>query len=115
MSECIFCKIAQGEIPSTILYEDDKVIAFQDINSQAPSHFLVIPKKHIISMVDVTEEDRQEVIPHIFKIIQHLAEEFNLNEKGFRIVNNCGEQGGQTVAHLHFHLLGGRQMLWPPG
>ena len=115
MSECIFCKIIKGEIPATTFYEDDNVMAFQDINSQAPSHILVIPKKHITSMVHLTTEDREEIIPHIFKVIQDLAKEFNLNEKGFRIVNNCGEEGGQTVDHLHFHLLGGRQMLWPPG
>ncbi|SET41549.1 histidine triad (HIT) family protein [Natronincola peptidivorans] len=115
MSECIFCKIVKGELPTKFLYEDDKVAAFQDINPVAPNHILIIPKKHIASMVEVTEEDTQEILPYIFKAAQHLAEEFGMDKEGFRIVNNCGAKGGQTVAHLHFHLLGGRQMLWPPG
>ncbi|AOY77563.1 histidine triad nucleotide-binding protein [Clostridium formicaceticum] len=115
MSECIFCKIVKGEIPATILYEDDKVVAFKDIQPAAPNHLLVIPKKHIQSMAHVTEEDRQEILPQIFKVIQDLSVELGIKEEGFRIVNNCGKQGGQTVDHLHFHLLGGRQMLWPPG
>ncbi|SDK37778.1 histidine triad nucleotide-binding protein [Natronincola ferrireducens] len=115
MSECIFCKIAKGEIPATILYKDDKVVAFKDINPEAPNHLLVIPKKHIQSIAHASVEDTEEIIPQIFKTIQQLAEELGLKEKGFRIVNNCGNQGGQTVDHLHFHLLGGRQMTWPPG
>ncbi|NLM04434.1 MAG: histidine triad nucleotide-binding protein [Clostridiales bacterium] len=115
MSDCIFCKIVQGEIPSKIHYEDDNVMAFEDINSQSPIHLLIIPKKHIPSMVDVTEEDRKEIIPEIFKAIQKLSEELNFNNEGYRIVNNCGDHGGQTVKHLHFHLLAGRQMTWPPG
>lgn len=115
MSDCIFCKIVKGEIPATILFENDKVVAFKDINPEAPSHLLVIPKKHIVSMVHATEEDIREVLPEIFKVIQHLAEEFGMTQEGYRIVNNCGKLGGQTVGHLHFHLLGGRQMLWPPG
>ncbi|MCC5910334.1 MAG: histidine triad nucleotide-binding protein [Clostridiaceae bacterium] len=115
MSECIFCKIVKGEIPTTILYEDDKVVAFKDINPMAPSHLLVIPRKHIKSIADATDGDVQEILPAIFKAINHLATELGLSEEGFRIVNNCGKQGGQTVDHLHFHLLGGRQMMWPPG
>ncbi|AKL95799.1 HIT-like protein [Clostridium aceticum] len=115
MSECIFCKIVKGEIPAAILYEDDKVVAFKDIQPTAPNHVLVIPKKHIVSMAHATEEDLQEILPQIFKVIQKLSQELGIKEEGFRIVNNCGKQGGQTVDHLHFHLLGGRQMLWPPG
>lgn len=115
MSECIFCKIVNGEIPATVLFENDKVVAFKDINPEAPNHLLVIPKKHVASMAHATEKDIQEVIPEIFKAIKHLAGEFDINQEGYRIVNNCGKLGGQTVDHLHFHLLGGRQMLWPPG
>ncbi len=113
--ECIFCKIVQGEIPATILYENDKVLAFKDVNPEAPNHLLVIPKKHIRSMVDATEEDINDIFPEIFRIIQRLAVDLQMDGEGYRIVNNCGKKGGQTVDHLHFHLMGGRQMLWPPG
>ena len=108
MSDCIFCKIVKGEIPATILFQNDKVVAFKDINPEAPNHLLIIPKKHIASMVDATEEDLLEIFPEIFKAIQHLAEELGMTNEGYRIVNNCGKLGGQTVDHLHFHLLGGR-------
>ncbi len=111
--DCIFCKIASGEIPSNKLYEDEKVIAFYDLAPQAPVHFLVIPKAHIKSADDLNENN-SEVVAHIFTVIAKLAKELNL-EKGYRIVNNCGEDGGQTVGHLHFHVLGGRLLAWPPG
>lgn len=111
--DCIFCKIANGSIPSNKLYEDEKVIAFYDLAPQAPVHFLVIPKEHIKSASDLNE-DNAEVVAHIFTVISKLAKELNL-EKGYRIVNNCGEDGGQTVGHLHFHVLGGRLLAWPPG
>lgn len=111
--DCIFCKIANGEIPSNKLYEDEKVIAFYDLAPQAPIHFLVIPKAHIKS-ADELNETNAEVVAHIFTVISKLAKELNL-EKGYRIVNNCGEDGGQTVGHLHFHVLGGRLLAWPPG
>ncbi len=113
MSDCIFCKIAEGTIPSKKVYEDEKVLAFQDINPVAPVHVLVIPKKHITSLATLEKED-QGLIGHIFGVIHNLAEELQL-QKGYRVVNNCGEEGGQTVAHLHFHLLGGRSFAWPPG
>lgn len=113
MENCIFCKIVKGEIPSSLIYEDDMVIAFKDINPQAPIHFLVVPKEHIESANDI-EDSNEHIIGHIFKVINKLAKEENLNS-GYRIVNNCGSQGGQTVNHIHFHVLGGRQMLWPPG
>lgn len=115
MSDCIFCKIVKGEIPSEIVYQDDQVVAFKDINPEAPVHLLIVPKKHIPSVVQLSKEDYSGVIPGIFAAINHLAKEFQLDESGFRIVNNCGEQGGQTVNHIHFHLLGGRRMQWPPG
>lgn len=114
MSDCIFCKIARGEVPSDIIYEDDKIIAFNDLNPQAPIHFLVIPKEHISSMNEI-DENNVSIISHIFLVINKIAKEKGIDEKGYRIVNNCGEFGGQTVEHLHFHILGGRKMLWPPG
>lgn len=114
MSDCIFCKIACGEIPSDKIYEDDKVVVFNDINPQSPIHFLVIPKEHISSIKDI-DESNVHIIGHIMLVIQKVAREKGLDEKGYRIVNNCGEFGGQTVNHLHYHVLGGRQLLWPPG
>lgn len=114
MKDCIFCKIAQGEIPSDIIYEDEKVIAFNDIDPQSPVHFLVIPKEHISSIKEINEENTS-IIDHVILVINKIAKEKGLDKKGYRIVNNCGEYGGQSVEHLHFHVLGGRQLLWPPG
>lgn len=111
--DCLFCKIAAGEIPSKKVYEDDKVLAFYDIEPQAPFHILIIPKEHIKSAAYITEEN-SKIVSHVFEVAAKLAEEFKL-ENGFRIVNNCGEDGGQTVGHLHFHMLGGRLLAWPPG
>lgn len=114
MENCIFCKIAKGEIPSQKVYEDDKVLAFKDINPEAPVHLLVIPKEHIES-ANFIEDHNADLVAHIFKVIKNLAKEFDIAESGYRIINNCGEQGGQTVKHLHFHILGGRDLKWPPG
>ena len=114
MSDCIFCKIINNEIPTTKIYEDNNVLAFNDINPQSPVHILVIPKDHISSMNDI-DETNIEILSHIHIAIKNIAKDKNLTEKGYRIVNNCGDQGGQTVNHLHFHLLGGRDMQWPPG
>jgi len=113
MSDCIFCKIVKGEIPSKKAYEDEELLAFHDINPAAPVHVLVIPKVHIASLDDLREED-QRIVGKILGVIKALAQELNLGQ-GYRVVNNCGPDGGQTVAHLHFHLLGGRKMTWPPG
>ena len=113
MSDCIFCKIANGEIPSNKLYEDETVYAFYDIDPQAPVHILVIPKEHIQSVSQITPEN-QEIVGHIFTVIAKLAKELDLKD-GYRVVSNVGEQGGQSVPHLHFHLLGGRNLSWPPG
>ncbi|ABR49183.1 histidine triad (HIT) protein [Alkaliphilus metalliredigens QYMF] len=113
--ECLFCKIVDQEIPATIIYENEDVMAFKDINPEAPVHLLVIPKKHIPSFAHLTQEDNEVLMPKIFVAIQHLAREFELEEEGFRVVNNCGTNGGQTVGHIHFHLMGGRRMVWPPG
>ena len=112
MSDCLFCKIIAGEIPSNKVYEDETCIAFYDIAPQAPTHFLVIPKEHIVSAGAVTEEN-SAVVGHIFAVIAKLAKELGL--ESFRVVSNCGEQAGQSVFHLHFHVLSGRDMTWPPG
>ncbi|MDF2884124.1 MAG: hypothetical protein K0R54_4690 [Clostridiaceae bacterium] len=114
MEDCLFCKIAKGEIPSTKVYEDNEVLAFKDINPEAPIHFVIIPKKHIASLNELKPEDGK-IISHIFMVIQKLAKDFQIDEKGYRVVNNCGEYGGQSVLHMHFHLLGGRSLNWPPG
>ncbi len=111
--DCLFCKIAAGEIPSKKAYEDEKVFAFYDIDPQAPTHFLVIPKEHIQSVSQITPEN-QEIVGHIFTVIAKLAQELNL-EDGYRVVSNVGQQGGQSVPHLHFHVLGRRSLAWPPG
>ena len=114
MGDCIFCKIVKGEIPSDKVFEDEKVLAFRDINPEAPVHIVIVPKKHILSLNEVTKEDI-EVISHILLLAKNIASENGIAESGYRLVNNCGVDGGQTVPHLHFHLLGGRNLLWPPG
>lgn len=111
--DCLFCKIASGELDSKKIYEDERIFAFHDISPKSPVHFLVIPKEHIPSADDVTTENAA-VIGHIFSVIPRLAAELGL-QNGYRIVNNCGEDGNQTVQHLHFHILGGRPLAWPPG
>jgi len=111
---CLFCKISSGEIPATKIYEDEKVVAFEDINPQAPTHFLVIPRKHISSMDDLKDGD-QATIGEAFVCAAAIARARGLAESGYRTVINCGEGAGQTVFHLHIHLLGGRRLGWPPG
>lgn len=112
--DCVFCKIINKEIPSDIIYEDSDVIAFNDLDPQAPIHFLVIPKKHIQSIATLEEADSQ-IISHVFATIKKIASEIGLDENGYRVVTNVGEDGGQSVPHLHFHVLGGRGFKWPPG
>ena len=112
MSDCLFCKIAAGEIPSNKVYEDDICYAFYDIDPQAPVHFLVIPKEHLASVAAVSEENAS-VVGHIFCVIAKLAKSMDL--ESYRVVSNIGEQAGQSVPHLHFHVLAGRDMTWPPG
>ena len=112
--ECVFCQIAKGEIKSDIIYEDETIIAFNDQNPQAPIHFLVIPKEHIASANEISESNGA-VISKIFISIANLAKEQGFAENGYRIVNNCGKDGGQTVDHIHFHVLAGRSLQWPPG
>ena len=106
---CIFCQIAAGKIPSDKLYDDDDVMAFRDINPQAPVHILIIPKKHIASIADITPGD-EAFMGKIVRVANELAEKEAISEKGYRLVTNCRQQGGQLVEHLHFHLLGGRQL-----
>lgn len=113
MENCIFCKIAKGEIPAKKAYEDDQVLAFFDLEPQAPTHILIIPKAHVQSVAELTEEN-SAVVGHIFAVAAQLAKEFDLKD-GFRVVTNSGMAAGQTVPHLHFHLLGGRDFTWPPG
>ncbi|QQK07639.1 histidine triad nucleotide-binding protein [Miniphocaeibacter halophilus] len=112
--DCIFCKIANKEIDSDIIYEDDKIIAFNDLNPQAPTHFLVIPKKHIAS-ANYIDSSNVDIIAHIMMVIPKLAKELKIDNSGYRIVNNCGKDGGQSVDHIHYHVLAGRQLQWPPG
>lgn len=111
--DCLFCKIAAGKIPSNKVYEDDQVLAFYDIDPQAPVHFLVIPKAHI-SGADAITAENSAVVAHIYEVIAKIAKELKL-ENGFRVVSNVGADGGQTVPHLHFHVLAGRSLAWPPG
>ncbi len=114
MEDCIFCKIGRGEIPSKKAYEDDSVLAFYDIDAKAPVHVLVIPKVHFGSLLELTEADGA-LLNHIFAVVRKLAKELGIAEDGFRLVVNTGKNAGQSVPHLHFHLLGGRGFGWPPG
>jgi histidine triad (HIT) family protein len=112
MADCIFCKMVAGEISPDVVYEDDQILAFRDINGQAPIHILVIPKVHIATLDDL---DDTELAGHLLKTVSILARKEGLADEGYRTVINCKEKGGQEVFHLHLHLLGGRQMIWPPG
>ena len=114
MDDCIFCRIISGAIPSQRVYEDDQVLAIRDINPQAPVHMLLMPKRHITSLGDVSDSEGP-LIGRIAVVAASLARDEGLAERGFRFLTNTGPEGGQAVAHLHFHLLGGRQMAWPPG
>ena len=113
MSDCIFCKIANKEITSDYVYEDDQIISFRDMEPQAPEHVLIIPKRHIESL-DAAQDTDAELLAHILLKVKDIAADLGIKD-GYRVVNNCGEDGGQTVKHLHFHLLGKRKMTWPPG
>ncbi len=115
MANCLFCKIAKGEIPSNFVYEDESVVAFRDINPQAPQHILIVPRKHIAS-INAFQDDDKDLVAHIFvDVVPKLAKELKIDESGYRVVINTGDEGGQTVHHLHVHLIGGRSMQWPPG
>jgi histidine triad (HIT) family protein len=111
---CLFCQIIKGDVPAKIIYQDDSVVAFNDIKPHAPQHILIIPKKHIPTLNDLQAEDTQ-LIGHLIQTAKHLAKENDIAEEGYRLVINCNAGAGQTVFHLHLHLLGGRQLTWPPG
>jgi histidine triad (HIT) family protein len=112
--DCIFCKIARREIPSKIIYEDDVALAFEDVAPQAPVHTLVIPKRHISTVLDLNEED-DGLVGHLFRVAADVARDKGIDGPGFRLVMNTNQDAGQTVFHMHLHLLGGRAMRWPPG
>ena len=114
MENCLFCKIASGQIPADIVYQDEDVVAFRDINPQAPVHILLILRRHIPSMADVTPEDGP-LLGIVFSVAAKLAHKLGVDEGGYRVVTNVGRDAGQSVFHLHFHLLGGRKFTWPPG
>lgn len=112
--DCIFCKVIKGEIPAKVVYRDDSVIAIEDINPQAPHHLLILPQKHIATLNDLNEEDN-ELIGHMVQTAKKLAKELGLADDGYRLVMNCNQGAGQTVFHIHLHLMGGRMFRWPPG
>ncbi|WP_066495322.1 histidine triad nucleotide-binding protein [Abyssisolibacter fermentans] len=114
MSDCLFCKIINGEIPCDKVFENEKVLAFNDIDPQAPVHILVIPKVHIESLNDINQ-DNCEIIKEIHLVIKKIAKDLKIDRDGYRVITNCGELGGQSVKHLHYHVLGGRNLKWPPG
>ena len=114
MSDCIFCKIVRGEIPSKSVYEDDRVVAFHDLNPQAPTHILIIPKRHIATLLDAEPEDTR-LLGDLQAAAITIARQKGLDKDGFRLVTNCLEGAGQSVFHIHVHLLGGRPLRWPPG
>ncbi len=114
MSDCIFCKLANGEIPTDVVFENELAMAFRDMDPQAPTHVLVVPKRHVQSFSQLTQEDG-ELLLALTEAIQEVVKGEGLEEGGYRVVTNTGELGGQSVLHLHFHVLGGRQLQWPPG
>lgn len=114
MTQCLFCQLINRDIPANIVYEDDQVLAFEDIHPQAPTHCLIIPKQHIATLNDL-QADNAQLIGYMTLTAKQLAQDKGLAEDGYRLVFNCNEQGGQTVFHIHLHLLGGRSMQWPPG
>lgn len=114
MSECLFCGIVKGDIKGNLVYQDNSVVAFKDINPKAPVHLLIVPRKHIATLLDLQQEDTS-LIGDVFNAANQLARDQGIAKNGFRVVVNCGAGAGQSVFHLHFHLLGGRAMTWPPG
>ena len=114
MSDCLFCALVEGKVKANLVYQDDSIVAFKDIAPKAPVHILIIPRKHLVSVSDIAEADRA-LIGQIFQVAARLAREQGVADSGYRVVVNSGADAGQSVFHLHFHLLGGRQMSWPPG
>jgi histidine triad (HIT) family protein len=113
-TDCLFCRIAGGEIPADVVHRDDDVLAFRDINPRAPTHILIVPIRHIGSAADLTEAEGP-LLGHLFTVAAQLARDAGVAEHGYRLVTNSGPAAGQSVPHLHFHLMGGRSMGWPPG
>ncbi|HEC31547.1 MAG TPA: histidine triad nucleotide-binding protein [Deltaproteobacteria bacterium] len=114
MVDCTFCRIIAKQMPGEIIYEDEEVVAFKDINPQAPVHFLVVPRKHIASVLDIQPED-ERLIGRLLLVAKKLTNEIGISTKGFRLVINTGDNAGQNIYHIHIHVLGGRRMTWPPG
>ena len=114
MNDCLFCKIRDGEIPADLVYENDDVLAFRDVNPQAPTHVLIVPKKHIATVNDLDETDAR-LTGEMYLAAKSIAASEGIDEDGYRLVVNCNSRAGQTVFHIHMHLLGGRAMIWPPG
>ncbi len=114
MSDCVFCKIVEGQIPSTRVHEDDAVVAFKDLNPEAPLHVLIVPRRHIATLNDLTQAD-DALVGSMFRIAAALAKQHGYSERGYRTVFNCNRDAGQTVYHIHLHLLAGRGLTWPPG
>ncbi|MFN3134783.1 MAG: histidine triad nucleotide-binding protein [Candidatus Kryptonium sp.] len=114
MNECIFCEIIAKKMPADFVYEDDEIVAFKDINPQAPVHILVVPRKHYSTLLDIKPEDA-ELMGKLIFVANEVAKKFNIHNRGFRLVFNCNREAGQSIYHVHLHLLGGRIMMWPPG
>ena len=114
-SDCLFCKIINGDINADIVYETDHLLAFRDINPQAPTHVLIIPRRHVATINDIAAAEAEEEIGRLYSAAAHIAQQEGIESDGYRVVMNCNEAAGQTVFHLHLHLLGGRSLGWPPG
>ncbi|HDZ61546.1 MAG TPA: histidine triad nucleotide-binding protein [Nitrospirae bacterium] len=112
--DCLFCKIVAKKFPAKIIFEDEKMIAFEDVNPQAPVHVLVVPKKHISTVLEIDPADN-DLVGHMFQVAGNISRKRNIADRGFRLVMNCNSEAGQTVFHIHLHMLGGRPMQWPPG
>ena len=113
MSDCLFCKIASGQIPAKIVFQDDNVVAFEDINPQSPVHIIIIPRKHISTVLDITQSDL-DIMGYLYLVAGKIATDMSIDD-GFRLVVNCGKSAGQEIQHIHMHMLGGRLFGWPPG
>jgi len=114
-ADCLFCRIVERTLPATVVAEDETLVSFQDINPQAPTHILIVPKTHIANVADLTDATAPAIMGRLTLMANRLAKQFGFADDGYRLVVNCGPHGGQTVSHLHLHLLGGRRMTWPPG
>lgn len=114
MEDCLFCKIVGGKMETNFIYQDEQLVVFKDIKPQAPVHLLIVPKKHISDLNNLKPIDN-DLIGHVYQVAKKIAVEQNIDQSGYRVVSNCGQDGGQTVKHIHFHLLGGRVLQWPPG